>query len=94
MNPGPYVKSLVPAVLAVLYSLQSWAATGHMDAPHVRGSLLGLAVAAVIYWLPNTSTPASVGAQSPTPTPPPLDETPTPPPQTANDRQLNRRLAA
>lgn len=85
MNPGPYVKSLIPAILAVLYSLQSWAATGHLDAPHVRGSLLGLAVAALVYWLPNAPAPETWVLEL---------ERPPAPPQSKNDRQLDRRLTA
>lgn len=59
MNPGPYVKSLVPAIVSVLYSLHSWVLTGHLDALHVRESLFGLVLAAVVYWLPNTPSPRS-----------------------------------
>ena len=69
MNPGPYVKSLVPAIVAVLYSLESWVLTGHLDALHVRESLFGLAIAAVVYWLPNTP---------PAPEPPAAAEPPAP----------------
>lgn len=57
MNLGRYMKAIAPALIGVMTPIEDWGLTGHLDWPHERFALVMLAVATIVYLLPNVPVP-------------------------------------